>query len=279
MLLHFKSACSPYGICASSYKFHSKFSGQLSQVWLRQVVKLLSSVLLSLRDHSIRRQHQACTSAAKKALRIAIKGVCLFGIFGTLSCRADVMTKSNRAQGQTIMQANDSLYPPRLVAFKKKIGFDQAVENEKSQYVDINWATLKLPAELAAWKIIEDEIVNREDSTIYTRKLQNEKKLITVVAHVYKPNKKKEASEIYLMDINNTTMVDIFYIPSPVQIGTSSVVDKSQPPSKGLFLFLNTPTQIFSSGTDDSLFTFAKWLQNEYGKNLKPMKSLAGFAP
>ena len=270
-----KNAVSFDKCCVSSYEFDSKHSFQQLQFWLRRVVKPQAGVLRKLRDRATRRQYQGCTSAAKMALCIAIKGVYLFGIFGIfgiLSCRADVVTESNRAQGQTIMQANDSLNPPRLVAFKKKIGFDQAVENEKNQYVDMNWATLKLPAELGAWKIIKDEIVTREDSTIYTRKLQNEKKLITVVAHVYKPSKKKEASELYLMDINNTTMVDIFYIPSPVQIGTSSVVDKSQPPSKGLFLFLNTHTQIFSSGTDDSLFTFAKWLQNEYEKNLKPMK-------
>ncbi len=177
----------------------------------------------------------------------------------------------NGGKANPLAQYKDPLNPPRLITFKKIIKFEESLAEEKNQYVALNWSELKLPAELAAWKIVDNESSVSDRATIHTLKLQNEKKILTIIVNAFPAKNKLMASDLFLMKVNGTTMMDIFYIPSTEKIGTSSVIDKSTPPSTGLFLFHNIQTEIFSSSQDNSFFTFAKWIQSEYEKNLKPV--------
>ena len=183
-----------------------------------------------------------------------------------------MMTTTSVAGGAPLNPAFDPLQTPRLLSFKKKINFESAVAKEKSEYVALDWSKIKLPADLSAWKMTSNEVTSNDDRHRIEAKFEHGANRAGIYIYVFKSDGKQKAANSFLLKADNTTMMEIFYVPSPIPVGTISIVDNIKAPADGLFLFHNVYTEISTSGKDDSLFRFAKWLQNEYEKNLKPLK-------
>lgn len=187
-------------------------------------------------------------------LRQAVALVSLLGV---------IMTSSFAEPGKTY----DPLQSPRLIEFRKTIGFDAARAREKQDVqVLFDWKALQSPPELEGWSkrldVNSDENGGHFISIDFTR---NEEQ-VNLTIEIFDP-KMNKAPEALLIKADSVTTMKIPYVRGPLDLGTFSLTSPSQSPRRVFWFFHNVHAEVSVHKTSVPALTVARWLQQQLELN------------
>lgn len=163
----------------------------------------------------------------------------------------------------------DPLTSPRLLEFKRVIGYENALAAERrDQQVIANWDNFPTPPELDGWNLEKSSRLN-ESGTRYLRlSFTRKNEQVSVSIDIYDPRNNR-AGESLLLKADAVTTMTITDIRGPKELGTLSVISSAKPTDLVYWIYRNVFVEVSTYKTNVSALSIASWLQKQMKLNAR----------
>jgi len=163
----------------------------------------------------------------------------------------------------------DPLTSPRLVEFKRTVGYENALATERrDQQVIVNWDSFPTPPELDGWNLERSSSVN-DDGTRYIRfNFTRKDEQVNVSVDIFNPRNNK-AGESLLLKADAVTTMTITDIRGPSELGTLSLMSSVKPADLVYWIYRNVFVEVSTYKTNVPALSVARWLQHQIELNTR----------
>lgn len=163
----------------------------------------------------------------------------------------------------------DPLTSPRLVEFKRTIGYENALAMERiDQEIIVNWDNFPTPPDLEGWNLEKSSNL-KDDGTRYLRLSFTQKDAqVSISVDVYDPRNNK-AGESLLLKANAVTTMAITDTRGPRDLGTLSLISSAKPTDLVYWIYRNVFAEVSTYKTNVSALSIARWLQKQMDINTR----------
>lgn len=161
------------------------------------------------------------------------------------------------------------LTSPRLVEFKRTIGYESALAMERrDQQVIVNWDSFPTPPELNNWNIEKNSSLNG-DGTRYIRfNFTRKDEQVNVSIDIF-DSRNNKAGESLLLKADAVTTMAITDIRGPRELGTLSLISSTKPTDLVYWIYRNVFVEVNTYKTNVSALSIASWLQKQLEQNTR----------
>lgn len=163
----------------------------------------------------------------------------------------------------------DPLRAPRLIEFRKKIGYESALAKEKkNEQVVVNWDNIPVPPELDGWTLNRGTSVDPEGTHHIRLDFARQAEQVYISVDVFDP-KNNRAADNLLLKADAVTTMTITDIRGPEDLGTLSLMSSSKSVDLVYWVYRNALAEVSTYGTDVPALTIARWLQKQMEINTR----------
>jgi len=160
--------------------------------------------------------------------------------------------------------AMNSMQTEKILRFKKRIDFDNAVKTENiRQEVRAIWPNMLKAPGLAAgqWRVAADSTWRANGGIAREWVLQRDKEQIAIVIFVSSEGL-EQAQNFLLVRATENMMLDAPFVKGPIELGTLAVSMPSGTPPNLIWVFRNVCFDVRGIDTQVDIISIAQWLQS-----------------